>query len=380
MTTALRLMIVAGEASGDLHASQLVRELKRRAPDLEVFGLGGEAMASAGVEVVQNLVNHAVIGFTEAVWKLGDFFKILRRAGELLRERRPGLLVVVDLPDLNFRIAARARALGIPVVYYISPQVWAWRAGRVKTLKRLVDRMIVIFPFEEPIYRKAGVPVTFVGHPLVDLARPEIPVSRARERLLGKSPGPLIGLVPGSRSQEIERLLPVLCGAARLLEKEFPDAKFFLPLAPTIARGRVEEIVAAYSLDVAIITREPMACRGAADVAIVSSGTATLETALLGVPMVIVYRMHPLSYWLARFFIKVEYIGLANLAAGEKIAPELLQSECTPRSVADAAGELLRNAGAAQRQRREWKEMAGRLGGPGAAGRAAETILQRMRG
>ncbi len=372
-------MLVAGEASGDQHAANLVQELRARVPEAICFGFGGEMMASSGVEVVHNLVSHAVIGIAEAVRKLGDFFKILQQAGNLLQQRHPDVLVLTDLPDLNFRIAAKAKALGIPVIYYISPQVWAWRRGRVKTLKRLVDKMIVIFPFEEPIYQKAGVPVSFVGHPLLDIVKTEIDPKQARSRLLNGSSGPLIALVPGSRSQEIEMLLSIMAQAGLTLRHRFPEARFFLPLAKTISRRRVETILAESGLAVEIVTKEPYAARAAADLAVVSSGTATLETAILGVPMLIGYRMHALSYFLARIFVKLPYFGLANLVAGEKIAPEFLQDDFNCQNIAEAAGRLLTDSQAAERQRRSWVHVRERLGGAGAAGRAAEEVLKVLR-
>ncbi len=374
-----RIMLVAGEASGDQHAANLVQELRARVPEAICFGLGGEMMVSSGVEVVHNLVSHAVIGIAEAVRKLGDFFKILQEAGNLLKHRHPDVLILTDLPDLNFRIAAKAKALGIPVIYYISPQVWAWRRGRVKTLKRLVDKMIVIFPFEEPIYQKAGVPVSFVGHPLLDIVKTEVDPNQARSRLLNGSSGPLIAMVPGSRSQEIEMLLPIMAQAGLILLRRFPQIRFFLPLAQTVSRCRVETILKESGLEVEIVTREPYAARAAADMAIVSSGTATLETAILGIPMLIGYRMHALSYFLARIFVKLPYFGLANLVAGEKIAPEFLQDDFNCQNIAEAAGHLLTDSQAAERQRRSWVRVRERLGGAGAAGRAAEEVLKLLR-
>jgi lipid-A-disaccharide synthase len=372
---ALRVMLVAGEASGDMHGAELAREIRRRVADVEMYGFGGGQMITAGVDVVQDLVSHAVIGVAEALRKLGDFYQILKRAEALLANRRPDVLVLIDFPDMNFRIAAHAKKLGIRVVYYISPQVWAWRRGRVRTLKKIVDRMLVVFPFEESIYQDAEVPVTFVGHPLLDLARPEADPGRARTRLLGAGEGPLISLLPGSRAQEIEMLLPILCRAAKLIRKQKPGAVFFIPLARTVSRERVEAILRAEGLEAELVTREPYACRAAADLALVASGTATLETAILGVPMVIVYRMHWLSYAIARLFVKMPYFGLANVVAGQKAAPEFLQGDVTPEALAQAAAVLLTGS-AADRQKNIWNQVRSRLGGPGAAGRAAEEVVR----
>jgi lipid-A-disaccharide synthase len=377
--SAWRVMLVAGEASGDMHGAELAREIRRRVPEAEIFGFGGGQMLAAGVDVVQDLVSHAVIGVAEALRKLGDFYQLLKRAEALLVSRRPEVLVLIDFPDMNFRIAARARALGIRVVYYISPQVWAWRRGRVNTLKKIVDRILVVFPFEESIYLDAGVPVTFVGHPLLDLALPETDPARARTRLLGAGEGPLLALLPGSRAQEIEMLLPVMCRAAKLIRLQKSGAVFFIPLARTVSRERVETILRAEGLEAELVTHEPYACRAAADAALVASGTATLETAILGVPMVIVYRMHWLSFYIARLFVKMPYFGLANVVAGQKAAPEFLQGQVTPEALSQAVLELLAGPAAA-RQRSVWNQVRSRLGGPGAAGRAAEEVIREGKG
>lgn len=376
----LKVMLVAGEASGDLYAAGLVRELRRRAAGLEAFGLGGAQLTAAGAEVALDLTAQAVIGVAEALRKLGFFARALRLAAGLLRDRRPDVVVLVDFPDLNFRIAARARALGIPVVYYISPQVWAWRRGRVRTLKRWVDRMLVILPFEAPFYERAGVPVTFVGHPLVDLARPETDPADVRADLLSGASGPLIALLPGSRAQEIEALLPPMAAAGKRLQAEFPGARCFVAVARTVSAERITELLAAAGLSAALVTERPYAARAAADLALVASGTATLETAILGVPMVIVYRMHPFSYWLARRFVKLPVFGLANLVAGEKTAPELIQDEVTPERLAGEAAALWREPDRASAQRHAWAAVRAKLGGPGAAGRAADAVLEVVHG
>ncbi|MBN1596616.1 lipid-A-disaccharide synthase [candidate division FCPU426 bacterium] len=372
------IMVVAGEASGDQHAADVIRALKARAPELEAFGFGGEMLKKAGMALECDLVSHAVIGITEAIAKIGDFFRILKLAERLLRQRRPHLLMLTDFPDLNFRIAAKAKALGIPVVYYISPQIWAWRQGRIRTIKRLVDHMLVIFPFEEPLYREFGIPVTFVGHPLLDVVKPEESVAAARQRLLQGSAGPLVALLPGSRVQEINLLLPVMAAAAKRMEEFFPEVKFIIPLARTVRAEQVTRILRQNRLDAALVVENVFSARAAADVAIVASGTATLETAILGTPMLIGYRMQMISYLLARVFVKLPYFGLANLAAGEKIAPEFLQGEFTAENIFQEAKALLTDAKAAAWQRECWAVVRNRLGGSGAAVRAAEVILQMM--
>jgi lipid-A-disaccharide synthase len=373
-----RVMIVAGEASGDQHAADLIRALKVQAPDTEVFGFGGEMMKQAGVKIELDLVSHAVIGIIEAVAKIGMFLKIVGFAGRLLRERRPDVVVLTDFPDLNFRIAAKAKALGIPVVYYISPQIWAWRKGRIKTLKRIVDHMIVVFPFEESIYQRAHIPVTFVGHPLLDLVKPEEDPQAVRARWLPGNREPLVALLPGSRMQEIELLLPTLAQVGQRIQQHFSESRLFIPLARSVSEKRVRAILSQHGAVVEIVKENPYSVRAAADLAIVSSGTATLETAILGTPMLIGYRMKTISYILAKVFIKLPYFGLANLAAGEKVAAEFLQNEFNVDTVASAALHLLTDVDAANRQRQAWGRVRKRLGGSGAAGRAAKVILQVM--
>jgi len=376
--TSPRIMLVAGEASGDLHAADLAREIKLRLPGAECFGLGGDRMQAAGVEIVQDLVSLAVIGVAEALKKLGSYLRALRCARDLLRRRRPQVLVLVDFPDLNLRIAAAARDLGVPVVYYISPQIWAWRPRRIELMKRLVSHMVVILPFEEDLYRRAGIPVTYVGHPLLDVVKPEVPVASAKASLLAGSPGPLVALMPGSRVQELDLLLPLLCRTGQRVRARLPRARFFIPLARTLSRRRVESILAAEKFSAEIVNEHPYASRAAADVTLVASGTATLETAILGVPMLIVYRMHWFSYALARLFVKLPYFGLANLVAGKKVAPEFLQGGATPERLARATLELLGRPELGEVQVRAWAGVRERLGGSGAAGRAAAAVLSHV--
>lgn len=379
MNQPYKIMLVAGEASGDQHAAELVAAIKRHAPHTSFFGMGGSLMQQAGVTIYYDLVAMAVIGIVEAVKKIGIFFKILKLAESLLENYQPDMVILTDFPDLNFKIAAKAKAMHIPVIYYISPQIWAWRKGRIHTIKRSVDHMLVIFPFEEPLYQQAGVPVTFVGHPLLDLIKPEMDPLKKRQLLLGERSGPLVTLAPGSRHQEIKLLLPIMAETAQQLQQDFPGIKFILPLARTISKKMVETILAPYNLNAVIIEKEPLAARAASDLAIISSGTATLETAILNVPMLICYKMHLLSYILAKMFVKLPYFGLANLAAGKKIAPEFLQHDMTAKNLVKAAHSLLSDDKMAQAQRQGWEKVKDRLGGTGAAERAAGVVLAHLR-
>lgn len=375
MNPSLKIMIVAGEASGDQHAADLVKAIKNKHPQATFFGMGGALMEQAGVTIHYDLVSMAVIGIVEAVKKIGTFFNILKLAEKLLKEQKPDAVVLTDFPDLNFKIAAKAKALKIPVIYYISPQIWAWRKGRIHTIKKIVDHMIVLFPFEKPLYEAKGIPVTFVGHPLLESIKPEVDPQIKRAQLLGKSSGPLVSLAPGSRMQEINLLLPVMAQTAKRLKQRFPEIKFILPLARTVSINRVKEILDQEDVDVTIIDEEPLAARAAADLTIVSSGTATLETAILDRVMIIGYKMHPVSYFLARLFVKVPYFGLANLAAGEKIAPEFLQDEFNPENLEQQAVTLLTDQEARHKQYQGWQKVKQRLGGSGAVARAAQVVL-----
>lgn len=368
-------MFVAGEASGDQHAADVFKKIKQLNPDIEAFGMGGAMLEQAGVRVDYDLVSHAVIGIVEALAKIHEFFKILKLAKKSVKEERPDAVVLTDFPDLNFRIAAYAKSLGIPVIYYISPQIWAWRKGRIHTIKKIVDHMIVVFPFEESLYLDAGIPVTFVGHPLLDLVKPEVPVEPYRQTLLAGAEGPLIALLPGSRRQEIEFLLPTMANVGKLIQAKYEHARFIIPVARTVSQERIAEIVKETGITAQLVTEHPYSARAASDLAIVSSGTATLETAILGTPMIIGYRMKQISYWLARLFVKLKFFGLANLAADEKIAPEFLQDEFKPETILPVAERLLENKTAIEDQKQGWHRVRNRLGGSGAAQRTAEVIL-----
>lgn len=371
-----KIMFVAGEASGDQHAAEVYKKIKQQRPEIEAFGMGGAMLEAAGVRIEVDLVSHAVIGIVEALAKISEFFKILTLAKRLLEKERPDAVVLTDFPDLNFRIAAYAKSLGIPVIYFVSPQIWAWRKGRIHTIKKIVDHMIVVFSFEEPFYRKAGIPVTFVGHPLLEQVKPEVPVAQRRQALLGEARGPLVALLPGSRRQEIEFLLPTMAGIAKRLREKHPQIQFVVPVARTVSAERIAAILDKVGLAAQLIREQPYSARAAADLAIVSSGTATLETAILGTPMIVGYRMKRISYWLARIFVKLKFFGLANLVADEKIAPEFLQDAFSPEKVFPIAEALLQDQAMIEKQKQGWARVRNRLGGIGAAARTAEVILK----
>lgn len=369
------LLVVAGEASGDLHGARLITELRRHVPDLAPFGLGGDEMRAAGLEAVAHSSEISVVGITEVL-------KILPRAREvfadLLREvdrRRPALAVLIDFPDFNLRLAKELKARGLEVLYYISPQVWAWRRGRVKTIARLVDRMLVLFPFEVDFYREHDVDVVHVGHPLVD----EVPVlPQAWDRDGVSFGGPFrIALLPGSRKSEVESLLPTLLEAARRLAGELP-VEVRIIRAPTIPPELVDEAVELAGLPVEIVGEDRFAAIADSHLALCASGTATLEVGLLGTPMIMVYRLASWTYMLAKLMVHLPNVSLVNLVLGRRVVPELIQGDANPRRIAAEAARLLTDAGERGRMREALAEVRGRLGEGGASRRAAAEVAAMM--
>lgn len=364
------LLVVAGEASGDLHGARLLSELRRRVPDLAAFGLGGDEMRAAGLQAVAHSKEISVVGITEAL-------KILPRArqifADLLREverRRPALAVLIDFPEFNLRLAKELKARGLEIVYYISPQVWAWRRGRVKSIARLVDRMLVLFPFEVDFYRGHGVDVVHVGHPLVD----EVPVLPRAWDQEGAEDGPFrVALLPGSRTSEVEALLPTLLEAVRRLASRLPIEARIIQ-APTISAELLEEAVELAGLPVEIVTEDRFAAIADSHLALCASGTATLEVGLLGTPMVMVYRLAGWTYAMARFLVRLPNVSLVNLVSGRRVIPELIQGEANPERIAVEAARLLTDAGERNRMREALAEVRGRLGESGASRRAAGEV------
>jgi len=375
-------MLSAGEASGDLHGGMLCRALRELSPGLRLFGMGGGHMAAAGMEVIVDPTGHAAVGTSEAVGRVPALYRAYRAMGRRLLADRPRALVLIDFPEFNLRLARRARRAGVPVVYFIPPQLWAWRAGRVRQMARRVTRVLAVFPFESPLYERVRVPVTFVGHPLLDVVPLDLTRDEARRRL-GADPGhALIGLLPGSRPGEVERLLPPMLEAARRLAADDGRRRFVLGLAPTVAPEQVAAIRSKSAPGVPPInlvsgrTYEVMA---AADTLLIASGTATLEAALLGAPMVICYRVSRLTELLARALTRVRWIGLPNLVSGRAVVPELIQGEVTGARLAEEAARLLEDPVAATAQRAAFKDLRARLGEPGVGRRAARAVLDTAR-
>jgi lipid-A-disaccharide synthase len=373
----LRLLLSCGEPSGDLYAGALTRELRTLSPATTVAGLGGPQFAAAGGTLIEDYRGLAVTGLTEAIPKLAKSFETMARLVAAARERRPDGLVVIDSPDFNLRLARRVGKLGIPVVYYISPQVWAWRAGRLATIRRVANRMLVIFPFEEAIYRKAGVPVEFVGHPLVDLAKPSAP----RDQFLGQlglnPAAPTVAILPGSRPNEVARILEDLVAAAAIIQSRVPRAQFVIARAPHL-EDDLFKTVSEHRLPLVLVENDADTVLAAADVVLTASGTATVQTALHDTPMVVVYRVSPLTYRLGRRLVKLDTFAMVNLIAGERIVPELIQDAFTPEAVANEAVSILSDRERARRIREGLATVRQRLGGPGASRRAAEAIVREI--
>ncbi len=371
-----RLLLSCGEASGDLYAGALTRELRAIDPGVAVAGLGGPQFAAAGGRLVDDYRDLAVTGLTEAIVKLPRSLEARRKLVADAGRARPDALVLIDFPDFNFRFAPLVRRLGVPVVYYISPQIWAWRPRRLQTIKKIADLVLVIFPFEESIYRDGNVPVEFVGHPLVDLAKP----SASRDVFLagrGLSPAaPTVAMLPGSRPNEVSRILPELAAAAGLIQARVKGAQFLVARAPHLDDDLFDAVRGRSLSSVAVVEGDTDTVLASADVAVTASGTATVQTALHDTPMVIVYRMSPVSYQLLRRLVTVETIGMVNLIAGEPIVPELVQDAFTAEAVAAEAVSMLTDRERTARIRAGLANVRARLGGPGASRRAAEAIMR----
>ena len=376
-TRSARILIITGEASGDLHGANLAAALKAKAPELSILGVGGPRMQAAGVELVQSLGHLNVIGIAgpSAVRALARRVLAIRR---MLRRDPLDLVVLIDNPGLNFHFARVAKRAGHRVVYYIAPQLWAWRPRRMRWIQRRVDYVVVILPFEVELYRRAGVPCAFVGHPLLDEVAPSYDRDRLRAAYGLPREACVIGLLPGSRAGEVRALLPVMLEAARLLQGQGRSLKVILAVAETVDPDEIKRLCDGAELDVRLVARDPNGVMAAADVLFIASGTATLQAAIIGTPMVIVYKLPWLTYLLARLLVRVPSIGLANLVAGRPFIPELIQHQATPARLAEEARRILDDASYRERMRTEMTRVKSLLGPPGASERAAAMVLQQL--
>lgn len=375
-----KIFIVAGEASGDGHAADLILEMGKLAAERAIgaptfYGMGGEAMARAGVAPLERMEAVSVIGIAEVLRHLPRIWLTFRRLVASLDREKPDLVVLVDFPDFNMRLAKKIKKKGIPVVWYISPQVWAWRGERVHTLKKLVNRMLVLFPFEVDYYRKVGLDAVFVGHPLVDHVRPARPAVEIRRELGLPEAGPVVALLPGSRRSELRIYLKTMLDAAERLAAAHPGVRFVLPVAPSLDKALIEKELAGCSANVTCRSGMFHDLLAGADAAVVASGTATLETALVGTPMIIVGKVAPLTAVMLRRFVNLPFVGLVNWVMGEVRVNELLQEAVTPENVASALEKLLTDEQERARLKTVYSEIRERLGAGGASARAAAAVF-----
>ena len=369
-----RILIITGEASGDLHGANLARALSALDPGVELVGIGGTAMRQAGVAVVPGIAQVDVIGLGGPA-AYGSIWRRVRAIRRLLRAERWDLVVLIDNPGLNFHFARVAKAAGHRVLYYIAPQLWAWRPGRMKWIQRRVDHVVVILPFEAELYRRAGVPCTFVGHPLLDAVAPHYDRDGLRARFGLQTGGRVVGLLPGSRHGEVASLLPIMVEAAERLRRREPSTQFILAQAPTIDDGLLTAILRTSPVPVTVVKEQASEVMAVSDFVLVASGTATLQTAVVGTPMVLLYRTTWLTYHLARLLIRVPWIGLVNLVAGRSVVPELIQEAATARRAYEEAVRILEDPAIYDEMKRSLGTVKAQLGAPGASTRAAEVVL-----
>jgi lipid-A-disaccharide synthase len=375
-----KVMIMAGEASGDLHGSNLVREIRRQDPSIAFYGVGSRKMKDAGVQLLADASEISVVGATEVLTHLRPLCRVFNSLKRFLDQERPDLLILIDFPDFNIMLGKKAKKMGIPVLYYISPQVWAWRKKRIKTIAELVKAIIVVFPFEVALYKGAGVDVRFVGHPLTDIVQSPYNQAEAKAQF-GLAPEKrTIAILPGSRTREISHLLPDMLRTAGILSERFQDLQFVLPVAPTLSESFVRPFLQNGPVPVTLVDGRVYDVLRAADAALVTSGTATLETGLMEVPMVIAYRVSALSYFIGRMIIDVEHIGLVNIVAGKRVVPELVQHDSTPQNMADAMSRLLADPVYYQQVRTQLAGIRSRLGEKGTSSRVASVVLAFLRG
>lgn len=365
------ILLSAGEASGDQHAANLYLELKKLVPEVRAIGMGGAKMREAGVEIRFDSTSIAVIGTVEVIKHYGEIRQALNLMKKIATEEKPDLLICVDYKEFNFQLARAAKAAGVKVLFYVSPQVWAWRPGRVKKYGEAVDHMAVIFPFEVPFYEAHHIPVTYVGHPLAGKVVPTLTKAQALAEFGLTDAAPIIGLLPGSRGNEIKRLLPVILDSVAVLAKRFPNARFVLNQASSVSAETLKPYLAACPVAVKAIQGRNYDVLQCCDAVITVSGTATLEVALAGVPMAIIYKVAPLTYWLGRWLISIQFIGLPNILAGKGIVREFIQQEANPDNLAAEIGRIVADRAYAESIKAELAQVKVQLGEGGGMARLA---------
>jgi lipid-A-disaccharide synthase len=375
----LSVMFSAGESSGDQHAANMFLELKKHQPDIKGFGMGGAKMALAGIDIRYDSGSIGVIGVVEVLKHYGEIRRALKLIQQLVSTERPDLLVCVDYKEFNLKLARFAKQCGVKVLFYVSPQVWAWRPGRVKTYGKAIDMMAVIFPFETTYYDAENVPVRYVGHPSVDKVHPQR--SRLEDMAIFNLDecNPVIGLLPGSRANEINRLLPIMLAAAEILQARIPGIQFMLPQADSISDELLESYMDRSPVKITVIKNQPYDVIQCCDVVMTTSGTATIEIALLNVPMVITYKLADLTYWLGRWLVNTPFIGLPNIILGKGFIKELIQHEATSENLAEEIERILTDKFYADQMRDNLNQVKQQLGQGGGSKNMAELALEIMK-
>jgi len=370
-----KVLIVAGEPSGDLHASDLVRNLKGLSPDIKFFGIGGKLSREAGVEIVYDISELAIVGLIEVIRHIKPIREAFRAVYSRIDSESPDLAILIDYPGFNLKLAKELKKRSIPVAYYISPQVWAWGGGRVNIIRDCVKKIVVFFKFEEEFYKGHGVNAEFVGHPLLDTVKPALSKAKILKRYSLDEKKCTIALLPGSRSREVKGLLGIMLASAKMIAGKLKDVQFVISKFEGLGRELYERAAAQAGLDVTIADGDTYNILFASDFAIVASGTATLETAIIGTPHIITYKINPLTYAIIRAISRLRFAGLANIIAGKEIVPELLQYKATPRDIAAKSIELLGDKDKFEAMKRDLAGIRNSLGSPGASLRAAQAIL-----
>ena len=372
----MKIMFSAGEASGDMHGTNLARALKALDPDIELLGMGGSQMAQAGVRIVYDINNLGFIGVGEILRKIPFFFRLRTQLLQVMQEEKPDVLVCIDYPGFNMRLIEKARAAGIRVVYYILPTIWAWHKSRGKVIAEHTDLAISLFPFEAKLYEELGARVAYAGHPLLDVVHPELTKDEALQAFGLDAAKQTILLMPGSRLQEVRGLLPVMLAAVKEIMAQRDGVQFLIPRASTIDASVLQELIPADLENVHVASGHVYDMMNISTAAVAASGTATLETALMGLPTLLIYRVSSLTYWLSKILVHIQSIGLPNIIMGHRIMPELWQDEVTPEAIAADMVTLLTDKQAWQERHEAMLSVRKEMGEPGAVRRTAEIILQ----
>lgn len=373
-----KVLIIAGEPSGDLHGAGLIQELKKMNPDIEYYGVGGNKLKQEGMNLLFSIEKLSFMGFYEVLKNLKVIRELKKKLLDFISQGKPDLVILIDYPGFNLRFAREIKKKGIRILYYISPQVWAWGKKRIKTIKKLVNRMIVFFPFEEKLYKDAGVEVNFIGHPLLDLVKPALSKVEFRKRLQLTGPEILIGLLPGSRWQEIEKVLPVMARACLILKKRLPNLRVAIGLAPNINRERLQVLLKKLNLEAIILEDLTYDLMNHSDLLLATSGTATLESAISCTPLIVLYKTSFFTYLLAKTLVKIPNIGMVNIVAGEKIVPEFIQFQTKPEKIASEMEKILTDKEEYERIKRDLSSVKDRLGEKGAYQRGAQIVNQML--